>query len=58
MEIYAYRLGSLVCRQIHFSFTPCSTSDARELLGYCLVLMGIAGFITAYFYGANRPMGR
>ncbi len=55
MERFAYLLGNGVCHQIHFHFEPCSTTDARVLLGYCLMGIGVAAAITAFFYTGSRP---
>jgi hypothetical protein len=58
METIAYRLSNGLCRQIPFHFIPCTTSDTRMIMGYCLILAAIAAVITAFFYGTNRPTGR
>jgi hypothetical protein len=58
MDTIAYRISNFTCHQIPFSFSPCSTSDARLLLGYCVILAAIAAVITGFFYMSNRPTGR
>lgn len=55
MEKFAYDLGKEVCGRIPFHFSPCSTTDSRLLLGYCLLGAGIAALINAFFYGRGRP---
>jgi hypothetical protein len=57
MELLSYRIANALCRQIHFSFTPCHTSDARMIMGYVVILVAIAAVITAFFYSTNRPTG-
>lgn len=58
METFAIRLANGLCRHVPFRFEPCSTSDARMILGYCLILAAICAVIVGFFYQSNRPYGR
>lgn len=55
MEKFAYQIGKEVCGRLPFHFSPCSTTDSRLLLGYCLMAVGVAAIIVMFFYGNDRP---